>query len=212
MKALMTALFVALPLVGCQSDVPRKINLEDSETRRRIIARAVEEVELQKRGKNGDEIYYAHKGDKPYTGWTKATYENGHVKFLNQYTKGKLDGLFITWRANGRMESLETYREGLSHGVSRDWFTSGQEKSREYYRNGQREGPCVRWYRNGQKQSEENYLGGELHGASYEWYPLGKVDEMLSYRDGKPNGTWIYFNPDGSERYRETYHMGEIVD
>ena len=38
------------------------------------------------------------------------------------------------------------------------------------------------------------------------------VEEMLSYRDGKPDGTWIYFNPDGSERHRETYEMGEIAD
>ena len=141
MKVLIAALFVALVSAGCQSVIPGIIDLDDSETRKRIIAWAVEEGELQKRGKNGEEIYYAHKGDKPYTGWVKATYENGQVKLLNQYAEGKLDGMFTTWRPNGRMESLETYREGMSHGVFRDWYPVGQEKSREYYRDGQREGP-----------------------------------------------------------------------
>ena len=53
---------------------------------------------------------------------------------------------------------------------------------------------------------------GNLHGTSLEWYPHGKVEERLSYRDGKPDGTWIYFNPDGSERHREFYEMGESVE
>ena len=38
------------------------------------------------------------------------------------------------------------------------------------------------------------------------------MEEKLNYFDGKPDGAWIYFNPDGSERHRESYRDGEIVE
>ena len=204
----MLAFFFGLLIFGCKMSTPCLIDWDNPDTRKIIIAGAFVEGELQKRGKKGDELYYAPNLQAPYTGWAKTTYENGKVEFLKHYGKGKLDGLSTMWCKNGRRESLQTYRDGLHM----KWHPSGKEKLREFYRNGQRDGPRVSWYENGQKEWEDHYQRGNLHGTSIEWYPNGKVEERLSYRDGKPDGTWIYFNPDGSERHRESYEMGESVE
>lgn len=134
---------------------PCLIDWENPETRKIIIAVAFEEGKLQKRGKKGDELYFAPSFPSPYTGWTKTTYDNGRIESLNQYEKGKLDGLFTMWWENGRMESLKTYREGVLNGLSIKWYSSGRKESREFYRNGERDGRRVSWYENGQKEFED---------------------------------------------------------
>ena len=86
MKKLLTALFVALLMVGCASeddatpsdpvdssttpevaDSPKAIDLNDPETLDEIIAEAINYKKLQFRGA----ISYAPNQQTPYTGWVK---------------------------------------------------------------------------------------------------------------------------------------------
>ncbi len=72
MKKLLTAMFAALLIVGCGENTKKpsgdsaesnqssggvaKINLDDNETRNRIIAEAIDAHNLKKRGKKGEKL------------------------------------------------------------------------------------------------------------------------------------------------------------
>ena len=71
MKKLLTAMFVALLMVGCGGP-----DLDDKETRNRSIAEAIDAEKLQWRGEEGEELYYAPNKQTPYSGWMKGMYDN----------------------------------------------------------------------------------------------------------------------------------------
>ena len=135
MKKLLVAMFVALLMVGCGGDgksgsdgsesnessaetppakspeVP-KIDLDDNETRKKIIAEAIDEDKLQFRDMKGEELAYAPDQQTPYTGWGKVIYSNGHIWRVNQYKDGKDDGPSTSWYSNGRKKWETTYKDG----------------------------------------------------------------------------------------------------
>ena len=44
---------------------------------------------------DGSFIFFEPKKTMPFTGWRKAYWKNGKVRFLEQYKDGSLDGEFI---------------------------------------------------------------------------------------------------------------------
>ena len=94
MKKLLAAMFVALLMVGFSGTDPgsnssesnqssaetppaktaqvAKIDLDDKETRDKIIAEAIEHRSIQRRDKKGERLIYAPSKQTPYTGWTAA--------------------------------------------------------------------------------------------------------------------------------------------
>jgi antitoxin component YwqK of YwqJK toxin-antitoxin module len=50
-----------------------------------------------------------------------------------------------------------------------------------------------------------------LDGLMTTWYKSGQKREERNYKVGKQDGLWIYYNPDGTERSRNTYKDGEEV-
>ena len=120
MKATLFALFVALLMVGCGEDSkkptedspesnessaetpPAKspevggIDLDDNETRNRIIAEAIE-------------LSY-----KPsdYTGWVKWMHDNGQITGLVQFKDDKEDGPATSWYENGQKSGEGTWKDG----------------------------------------------------------------------------------------------------
>ena len=133
MKKLLAAMFVALLMVGCGDDGESgedmtesnqssaetppaktlqvaKIDLDDKETRDKIIAEAIDRDKLQKRGTKGEELY-APNEQAAYTGWVKLMYPNGQIMILGQIKDGKQDGLVTKWYENGQKRQEENYKD-----------------------------------------------------------------------------------------------------
>ena len=81
MKKLLAATFVALLMVGFsgadsgsnssesnQSNV-EMIDLDDKETLGKIMAEAIDDSRLERRGKDGENLEYVTNEEKPYSGW-----------------------------------------------------------------------------------------------------------------------------------------------
>ena len=239
MKSTLFAMFVALLMAGCMPKtyeggipVALEIDLDDPETRNRIIAEAIDETEMSSKGQVGETLLYAPNEQKPYTGWAKVMYGNGRVEFLNQYENGKLNGLYTMWYENGEKESVERYKDGKPHGVCMDWYPNGRKESEEIYRDGKRHGSYTRWYENGEKQYEGVNMDGIKNGPSSTWYSNGNRKEEATWKAGKKitvfawkpngekcpvtnvvdgNGVLVRYNDDGTEDRRTTYKDGEIV-
>jgi len=113
-----------------------KIDLDDPETRKKIIANAVKTSQLQRRGKKAEELLYAKNQQTPYTGWTKLMDGNGQIKFLTQRKDGKKDGLQMWWHENGQKKGERTYKDGRKHGLETFWYENGQKEAENTYRDG----------------------------------------------------------------------------
>ena len=100
-------MFVALLMAANGSP-----DLDDKETRDKIIAEAIDFNKLEWRGKKALVLHYAQNQPKPYTGWSKLMHENGRIRMLFQFKDGETDGLLIGWYPNGRKEAEWTYKDG----------------------------------------------------------------------------------------------------
>ena len=96
------------------SDDPKELERWEEVSRNygKLIARAIDAETLEWRGKEGEEIPYAPKRKKPYTGSVKVMHENGKVWILTQFKAGKEHGLEIGWSEDGTEEYRMTYKSG----------------------------------------------------------------------------------------------------
>ena len=141
-------------------DKDGKIDLDDHKTRKKIVANAVKKSQLQRRGKEGEELLYRMNKPKPYTGWTKWIHDNGRLVGLSQFKNGKLDGLRTWWYPNGtgRKKAERTYKDGKL------WT-------------------AVRWKPNGEKCPVTNVVNGS--GVVVQLHPKGPVHLSTTFKDGK---------------------------
>jgi antitoxin component YwqK of YwqJK toxin-antitoxin module len=194
MNKILSVLFVALLMVGCEEsstpsdpsdpvDSPKAIDLDDKETRDKIIAEAIDGNKLKKGGRGQErKLLYAPNEQTPYTGWVKSMHDNGKLLGLGQLKDGKQDGWMLTWRKNG-----QKWREAN-------------------FKDGKRDGLATEWDENGQKKREETYKDDKLVTA-VAWKPNGEKCPVTNVKDG--NGIWVMYNKNGTEQYRLNYKDGE---
>ena len=233
-------MFVALLVVGCGGDTKKpagaipesnqssaetptakspevaKIDLDDNETRNRIIAEAID----------WDEI------PSGYTGWSKEMHDNGRINLLAQYKDGRPDGPWTAWYSSGQKKLESNYKDGKLDGVWTGWNEDGEKREEINFKEGKYDGLVTCWYKNGQKSHESTYKNGKGAGLHTEWYNNGQKRSETTFKDGGPvtivvwkpngekcpdtklvdgNGVWVGYNEDGTERFRATYKDGARV-
>ena len=166
MNATLFALFGGLLMVGCGEsstpfdpiDSPKAIDLDDKETREKIIAEAIDRDKLQERGTKGEELY-APNEQAAYTGWAKLIYPNGQIMILGQFKDGKLNGLSTGWYENGQKRQEESYKDRkLMSAVG--WKPNGEKCPMTNVKDGN--GLWV-WYKeDGTESFRKTYKNGEL--------------------------------------------------
>jgi antitoxin component YwqK of YwqJK toxin-antitoxin module len=248
MKVKLFSLVTALLMLGCGSP-----DVDDPETLDEIIAEAIDEDNLQYRGKEGEELSYAPNEQTPYTGWIKKIHSNGQVRMLLQIKDGKPSGLQTVWFENGQKKDEGNWKDGKTDGLKTTWFENGQKKEEGNWKDGKLDGLVTMWYENGQKLFKGNWKDGKLDGLVTMWHENGQKQEEKNYPDGlltawyengqkgleenskdgkqisaevwKPNGVKcpetnlkdgtgvvVYYNEGGTERSRETFKDGKLVE
>ena len=112
MKKLLAAMFVGLLMVGCETAKVGRMDLDDPETFDKFAAEAINDKKLQRRGKEGEALYYVRNQQTPYTGWAKGMRKNGQIRRLDQYKDGKKDGLVQVWYQNRQKRSEAKWKDG----------------------------------------------------------------------------------------------------
>ena len=100
-------LFAVLVLLGGCGEP----NLDDPETLDKILAEAIDKEKLQKRGEEGEKLFYAPNEQTPYTGWMKNMFNNGQVETLAHYKNGEWDGLLTRWYDNGQKRAEGNFKD-----------------------------------------------------------------------------------------------------
>ncbi|MBG30240.1 MAG: hypothetical protein CMI31_09610 [Opitutae bacterium] len=170
MRKLIAAMSVALLLAGCgdekRGDAPREsnqspietIDLDDNETRNRIIAEAIDEDNLDAKGDCCDEILHVAGQETPYTGWVKSAYEDGGIFFLAQYKGGKENGSWVQWYRNGKKMEETSFKDGKILQIL-VWKPNGIKCPVTNVVNGN--GVAVSYDPDGKEYLRSNYMKGE---------------------------------------------------
>jgi antitoxin component YwqK of YwqJK toxin-antitoxin module len=167
MREQLTVMLVALLMAGCMSEIYEgaipvvlEIDLDDNETRDKIIAEAIDHEKLQANfasDRRGGK-YYAPNQQKPYTGWSKSMHDNGQMMALWHFKDGKADGLWTKWFDNGQKKEKITYKDGKLV-------------------------TAVSWKPNGDKCPVTNVVDGN---GVWVWYnPDGTESGRNTYKDGE---------------------------
>ena len=245
MKKLLLALFVGLLMSGCGSeksgeDSPKSnepstetptakspevggIDLDDIETRNRIIAEAIMVPSLpflkmptwpmlsseQSRGIWSEKLHYAPDQQTPYTGWMKFMHVNGQIAALWQFKDGKKDGPSTWWHSNGQKRYEGKWKDGKQNGLVTRWWEDGQIEKLIQFKDGKVDGLMREWYPNGQKRSEDTCKNGKLV-TSVAWKLKGEKCPVTNVVDG--NGVRVSYWENGTEMNRFTHKDGEPVE
>ena len=121
-----------------------------------------------------EEITY-YKGT-PFTGEIFENYENGQLKYKNNFKDGK------------QVEN-ETYYE------------NGQLWVKNNFKDGTIVGLAEQYYKNGQLQYKSNYKDGKKDGLSEEYYENGQLEYKANYKDGISLST-EHYNENGQLTYK----------
>ena len=121
-------------------------------------SKTVDENKLVER----DGIKYEVNTDKPFSGKTFITYENGQNKVEGSWKSGIKDGLWTYYSENGSKDSSGTYKDGKKDGNWTSWYENRLRMDEGTYKDGVIDGLWTWWYGNGQKNSEVTYKDGKL--------------------------------------------------
>jgi len=217
MKKLLTAMFVALLMVGCEGDgklgsdssesnhtsaaTPPESNASSVETppaKTSEVAKVV--VDLDQLEERDDLQYFE---GKPFTGVAVRKYPNGQKEYEGTWKDGKRDGPSTSWHENGQKKFKSSYKDGEKDGLTTHWYENGQMSYEGKHKDGKVDGLATMWYKSGQMRLERHLKGGKLISAVV-WKPNGEKCPHTNIVDG--NGVVVYYNFDhGTESFRQTY-------
>ena len=163
---------------------------------------------LQKRGDDGNQLYYLPNKDIPFTGKAFAKWPDGQKKTEISYKDGKRHGLKAHWYESGQKLSEINYKYGKHDGPLTAWYENGQWRRSGKHMDGKMVGIWTHWYENGQQRDEIFYIGGYM-GSAMVWKPDGERCSMTNVKAG--NGVMVKYTEDGAEWLRITYKEGGMT-
>tara|TARA_B100001964_G_scaffold195917_1_gene220210 strand:- start:332 stop:1225 length:894 start_codon:yes stop_codon:yes gene_type:complete len=221
MKWFVSLVLAALLMAGCGGDEKsgsdssesnqtsaETIDFHDTATLDKILAEAIDSDKLQKRGKEGEELYYVRYKQTPYTGWAKRIWYNGLVRGLEQYKDGKKDGLTTRWYENGQKSREGNNKDGKLM-TAAYWKPNGEKCPHSNVKNGN--GVWIRYYENGQKWREENWKDSKIDGLWTEWHENGQKESEGNYKAGKHDGLFIWWHSNGQKSLEITYRDDKLM-
>jgi len=113
------------------------IDLDNPETRRKIVEQAIDYKQLRQSSEKLTVVPNPSGRGEIYSGWAKEM-KGGRVGSLRRYKQGKKHGQEIFWLKNGQKRWAGTYKDGKLYGLSTLWHRNGQKGSETTYRDGER--------------------------------------------------------------------------
>ena len=162
---------------------------------------------LQKRGDDGNQLYYLPNQDVPFTGKAVAHYHSGGKMTEISYKDGKRHGLKAHWHEGGQKLSEINYKFGKHDGPLTVWYEDGQLRRKGKHREGKMVGIWTHWYENGQQRDEMFFTDGLMESAIV-WKPDGEECSITDVKAG--NGIMIKYGDDVVKWLEITYKNGEM--
>ena len=139
-------------------------------------------------------------------------YINGNKRFQGQYLSGSKHGIWEEWSESGYLILESQYSKGELNGKWITYRSNGTKLWAGNYINGLEDGLWVAWYENGQKKSEGIKKKGKLFTGSYkEWSDRGVTILEGMYKEWGKHGIWNGYDDYGNKIFEEHYQNGDII-
>ncbi len=148
---------------------------------------------------------YVHTDDKPYTGWVKKCNDANQLIELGYLSKGRKDGLWISWDDEGGKISEIYWQDDRMDGPFSVWHPSGQSKVIGQTRDGEVDGKWTEYYTSGRMAYQSINRLGHLEEIKV-WRPDGSLCQESGVIDG--NGSFYRYFEDGSIELFRTFLKG----
>ncbi len=142
-----------------------------------LLAEGSYKVHKEKSGKHGR--------------WTRWN-DDGVIKSVENFHKGKYKGLQSFHHSNGKPHRVEGWkytgdnRSSVKHGVSITYFDNGQKKLHGAYAVDRKMGTWTKWRSDGSVMATTNYVNGMRHGIETLFKRDGTVKRAVEYANGMP--------------------------
>lgn len=119
--------------------------------------------------------------NKVYEGEWKYYHKNSKaVMTIENYSKGKLEGLRTVFYANGKLAEETTYKNGQKNGAYKKYNESGIVLEESIYKKNEFDGPAIfREPEQGNIVSKGKFTNGKKTGI-WQFYNKGKLDKELN--------------------------------
>jgi antitoxin component YwqK of YwqJK toxin-antitoxin module len=182
----------------------------------------------------GSNLVLTRDSGNAYTGDCETCHINGLRQRLVHFTKGKVDGIDITYYQSGCPQVVRNHIEGVENG---EWTfyndTSGLVAWHINYKNGEKHGQSIffRQYKVGMDKFKieidnvdrfieyavyendtvkiENYANGLLDGLKMDFYSDSKVKTEINYKAGLFDGAYLEYDSEGNVLQERFYIEGK---
>ena len=140
-------------------------------------------------------------------GWQRFYSESGKLIGESNLIDG--NGSIRVKYENGNLKWEENYINGLSHGSHKEWLENGTLIWESFWKNGKEEGLWRQWFEDGKLSYESNYKDGNVI-VSRNWHPNGKIAYESNYKDGNVivSRSW---HPNGKRKYEAYFNNDQII-
>ena len=216
MKISFLSLLLIVLLSSCVGEDDQKegksSNGSDSSESENIEALAAEAVDFEKslelKRVDGVKLVHDSTTQKLFTGWAKATRENGQLVDLVHVKNGSALTIYEFYENGKKHFKIENSKDRkIKSAIS--WKPNGEKCPETNVNNGN--GVFVRYFETGRKESEQNFKDYEKDGVCTDWYENGNKSKEVSYKNGKLDGFEIFYHEDGTEEIRFIYKDGEQI-
>jgi antitoxin component YwqK of YwqJK toxin-antitoxin module len=151
--------------------------------------------------------------DRNWKGW----YENGQLRYDNNYKMNLKHGTWTRWYGNGAPETAYSYIDGQLEGEWSAWYEcpapcaagQGQLKEQGFYKKNLKNGSWIYFHPDGNNYQQQGYIDGRPHGKWLEWFEHGSQAVIGYYKNGVKEGKWTYFEPNGEKAYGIVFKDGK---
>lgn len=130
-------------------------------------------------------LVYKMNGKKPFTGFSKTTYNNGNTYVSASFKDGKLHGVYTAYYLDGKKMGLTHYKNGIKKGEAKSWHKNGILASEVTFINNKKDGKVVTYYANGQKSREAFFDKGTVDSTYFQWRENGDLFYKAIYENGE---------------------------
>lgn len=137
-------------------------------------------------------------------------FNNGKIQSIENFDKGRQNGLFRSYNENGRLLVECMYRNDTLSGPYKEFHPAGSLKAEGNYNKGRYDGKWLYYAEDGTLVGLGEFSDG--NGKLKSWYPDGALKRLINYENNQKHGKEVWYLPGNRIERVLTYIEGELIE
>ncbi|SDB84118.1 toxin-antitoxin system YwqK family antitoxin [Williamwhitmania taraxaci] len=118
------------------------------------------------------------------------------------------DGIWKYYTPDTTILMIEQYAKGKLNGIRKRFYTTGEIMEELSFSNGIKNGVWTTYFPNGRYKYSGVYKEGKLNGEMKTFYSNGRLVSEGNYKNGLKEGEWQFYNENGDPTQKVVYRNG----